>query len=97
MTKTISKHETELLSDAKVSTISIECLPFKPNKNTDDYTIFYSVKLEVGNPILYLAKNKLHPREVVAFYANGKMWASYGKNFKDAINGAYEDAIYYCW
>ena len=97
MTTTISQEETNLISDAKVSLVSIDCLPFKPNQNTDDYTIFYSVKVEVGKPILYLAKANKNSREVVAFYPNGKMWGGYRKNFTDIIKCATREAIYYCW
>jgi hypothetical protein len=97
MTKIISSEDTNLLSDAIVSPLSANSLPFKANQNSKDFTEFYSVKLEVGHPILYLAKDKDNPAEISAFYPNGKMWGGVTRSFKEAIKGAVAEAIYYCW
>ena len=96
MTKIISYADTNLKSDCKVTTISQSDITIK-NDDLDGYTKFYKVTLNFSdNVLMYLAKGyEDAPREVCVWYPNGKMWGSYGKNFKESIKGAYEDALYY--
>lgn len=98
MTKRISCADTNLKADCKVTEISQSDIKIT-NEDLDGFTKFYKVTLHFNdNVILYLAKGyEDAPREVVAFYPNGKMWGSYGKNFAESIRGAHEDALYYCW
>tara|TARA_R100000654_G_scaffold16619_1_gene34869 strand:+ start:8120 stop:8419 length:300 start_codon:yes stop_codon:yes gene_type:complete len=95
MKKTISYSDTNLMANCIVKSIDRKEIQIE-NKELDGFTKFYKVTLHFNDRvILYLAKGyEDAPREVVAFYTNGVMWGSYGKNFAEAIRGAHEDAIY---
>jgi hypothetical protein len=66
--------------------------------NARDYTSFYVVKNwdDNGCTFMYLGKGyKSAPNEIVAWYPKGAFWSGYGKNIKDAIEGAQKDGWMY--
>lgn len=64
-----------------------------------DFETFYVVKNfgEEGKTFMYLGKgHRQAPNQIVVWYANGLgFWSSYGKNIKDAIEGAQKDGWLY--
>lgn len=65
----------------------------------DNFKTFYAVKNfdEKGHTFMYLARgHEESPNEVVVFYPNGKMWYSFGKNIKEAIEGGQKNGWMYC-
>ena len=71
-------------------------LPKNAIKNNGPYTKFYAVRnwTNEGHIFFYIARceGKL---EYHVYYPNGAFWSSYGKNFKDTIDGAIEDGWLY--
>lgn len=70
-----------------------------PNfKEKESYTTFYSVHNfnAEGWTFMYLGKgHQLAPKQIVVWYRKGAFWESFGKNFKDAIEGAQKDGWKY--
>ena len=69
-----------------------------PSNRIDEteYTGYYAVRnwTNEGHIFFYMAK---YPgkAEYHVYYPNGAFWSSYGKNFKDTIDGAIEDGWLY--
>lgn len=58
------------------------------------YTDYYQARnfTEEGVIFFYLAKGyEDAPNQICVWYKNKKMWSSFGKNFKEAIDGAQRD------
>lgn len=64
-----------------------------------EYKTFYAIRnFDVGGyTVMYLCLGAHGPRgrEVHAFYPNGQMWSSYGKNIESTISGAIRDGWLY--
>ena len=71
-------------------------LPGCPH-NYAGYNKFYKVQNWDKNGVVffYIAKGDYYKNEIHVFYGNGNMWTSFGKNFKEAIEGAIQDGWMY--
>lgn len=81
-------------SGHSIAIFDLDCPSADHPASPELYSHFYVAKNfdEAGVTFFYLARGyKDAPREIHVWYRNKKMWASYGKNFEEAINGAQRD------
>jgi len=82
-------------------TLCVVSIPASAMPNFDSkrgFTHFYEVRNfdAEGVVFLYLAKgNPSAPREICAWYPNGKFWSGFGTTFQSAIDGAQRDGWLY--
>ena len=73
-------------------------LPTRIWEDSQPYAAFYTVKNTDTEGVVFFYLGKGHPeapREIVAWYPNGEMWASFGTNIPDAIEGAQRNGWMY--
>lgn len=89
--RTASGHELTVTSvEGALERASVPALA-----NKDNYPTLYRVWL-AGRVVMYLGKGYGEaPREIVAWYPNGRMWSSFGDSLKSTVEGAMKDAWLY--
>ena len=78
--------------------LTIEMIDHDPiqSEHSKKYPVWYQVTSRNDTVILYLAKgHEWGPKEVVPFYVNGRMHASFSTSLRGALNLGIKDAIIY--